>query len=73
MKLRSMPAWVVAFLCVLVASQSLATTVQSFPVAFLPSNGFNFDAVVEGTEVVHEFVIQNKGTAPLNISKVQTS
>ncbi|MFZ2631549.1 MAG: hypothetical protein WA081_15170 [Desulfosalsimonadaceae bacterium] len=42
------------------------------PRAFLPVTHFEFPPVFEGQEVRHEFVIQNKGTAPLNITDVQT-
>ena len=42
------------------------------PAAFLPSKNFKFEPVVEGTRVTHDFVIQNKGKAPLFIHKVKT-
>ena len=40
--------------------------------AFLPVTKWEFNPVVEGKEVVHDFVIQNKGDALLNVSKVKT-
>ena len=40
--------------------------------AFLPVTNWEFDPVVDGKAVTHDFVIQNKGNAPLNISKVKT-
>ena len=43
------------------------------PSAFLPITTFNFPEVVEGTQVVHDFIILNKGTGTLNIQKVETS
>ncbi len=33
---------------------------------------FQFKPVVDGEEVVHDFIIQNRGTAELQIEKVQT-
>jgi hypothetical protein len=42
------------------------------PQAFLPVTHFEFPPIFEGQEVRHEFVIQNKGTAPLDITDVQT-
>lgn len=42
------------------------------PKAVAPEPRFEFSIVVEGTEVTHDFVIENHGTAPLNIAKVQT-
>ena len=40
--------------------------------AFLPVTNWEFNPVVDGKAVTHDFVIQNKGNAPLNISKVKT-
>ena len=42
------------------------------PQAVLPVTHFEFPPVFEGQEVRHEFVIQNKGTAPLDITDVST-
>lgn len=33
---------------------------------------FQFKPVVDGEEVVHDFIIQNRGTAELEIQRVQT-
>ena len=40
--------------------------------AFLPVTNWEFNPVVDGKAVMHDFVIQNKGNAPLKISKVKT-
>ena len=45
---------------------------QPSPSAVLTSNSFEFDPVPEGSEVVHDFIITNRGTAPLNIHRVKT-
>ena len=42
------------------------------PLAYLPSASFEFEPVVEGKEVVHDFVIQNKGQALLQVRNVKT-
>lgn len=42
------------------------------PKAFLPVTRWEFEPVVDGQHVVHEFAIQNKGNAPLNIERVKT-
>ena len=42
------------------------------PLAFLPAGRYQFDTVVEGQEVAHDFMVQNKGSAPLEIQKVKT-
>ena len=46
--------------------------VNTYPSAYLPLDNYEFDTVVEGTEIDHQFIIQNKGTAPLNIENVKT-
>ena len=38
----------------------------------LPEAQFTFQPVVDGTEVIHDFVIQNKGTDVLSILNVKT-
>ena len=43
------------------------------PVAFLPSEAYNFDPVLEGEKVTHDFIIENKGSALLQIFSVKTS
>ncbi len=40
------------------------------PVAFLPESVHAFKTVVDGTEVLHDFVITNKGNALLKITRV---
>jgi hypothetical protein len=42
------------------------------PKAFLPVTKWEFEPVIDGQEVVHEFNIQNRGNAPLNVEKVKT-
>jgi len=58
----------------LAAADSPADTMPAtqLPAAFLPAAAYHFEEVVEGTEIVHDFIIFNKGTGPLNIRKVET-
>jgi hypothetical protein len=42
------------------------------PSAMVSEDRFEFKAVIDGLEVRHAFVIENRGTAPLNIEKVKT-
>jgi hypothetical protein len=42
------------------------------PVAFFPQTLYEFSPVLDGAKVVHEFVVQNKGSAPLKIERVKT-
>ena len=42
------------------------------PMAHVPALRYEFAPVMEGKEVMHDFVVQNKGSAPLEIQKVKT-
>lgn len=42
------------------------------PSAFVPEKRYKFPTVLDGTEVTHDFIIQNNGNAPLLIEKVKT-
>jgi len=54
-------------------SGSHADTVsEDVPIAVAPEATYQFEPVPEGTQVTHEFKIQNKGTAPLRIERVNT-
>jgi hypothetical protein len=45
---------------------------NSFAVAVLPVKNYKFEPVVDGVQVRYDFVVQNKGTALLHITKVRT-
>ena len=49
-----------------------ATHQAAPPNIMSPDPLFTFDAVVDGTEVVHDFRVYNRGTGELIIEKVQT-
>mgnify|MGYP006284944315 CR=1 FL=1 len=55
--------------CFLAAS---AIAEQTGPKAVAPTEGYDFGTVLEGNDVLHDFVIQNKGDAPLDIKDVRT-
>jgi hypothetical protein len=42
------------------------------PSAFIAKPIYEFEPVVDGTQVVHNYVIQNKGDEILEIQKVKT-
>lgn len=46
--------------------------IQESPSAFFPEDRYKFNAVIDGAEVIHDFIIQNKGNAPLIINDVKT-
>jgi len=39
---------------------------------FFPESQYEFSPVLDGTQVVHDFVIQNKGNATLTVDRVKT-
>jgi len=75
MRLKIVSMLVCACCVFLSASFCLGAENQSIeaPSAFLPEDKFESEAVLEGASITHEFVIQNKGTAPLKISRVKTT
>ncbi|MCP4691395.1 MAG: DUF1573 domain-containing protein [Desulfobacterales bacterium] len=42
------------------------------PAVYFPAKIFEFQPVLGGKEVVHDFVVRNKGDAELKIEKVKT-
>ena len=42
------------------------------PSVFFPESHYEFSPVLEDSTVVHDFVIQNKGNAMLNVARVKT-
>ena len=42
------------------------------PSVFFPETRYEFSPVLEDAKVVHDFVIQNKGNATLNVERVKT-
>ena len=66
-------AWAILLLLMFTVAASAEDASPQAPQAFLPQNIWEFDTVVEGSEVVHEFAIQNKGTGDLDIARVRTS
>ena len=65
--------WIMSFACLLLAP-GLALTSElpvKAPKVFLPETMFEFQPVLEGSEVVHEFVLKNQGEAPLNILQIK--
>jgi hypothetical protein len=59
------------FLCGTTGNAGQSTDTPE-PEAFLPQASYQFEPVAEGSRVVHEFILQNQGTAPLEIIKIST-
>ncbi|CAN2046287.1 exported hypothetical protein [Candidatus Magnetomoraceae bacterium gMMP-1] len=47
-------------------------TTPFVPCAFMADTEYKFDSIIEGTDVVHDFIIKNTGQAALHINKVRT-
>jgi hypothetical protein len=56
----------------LFATADISAQNETKPTAFFPETLHEFTPVLDGSKVVHEFVIQNKGLAPLTIERVKT-
>ena len=75
MKLKACLSTIVAVCVLFSAAVSIGDESkgeENQPVAFFQALKYEFSQVVEGTQVTHDFIIQNKGTAPLEIEKVKT-
>jgi hypothetical protein len=68
-------------LLIVIATCMLFSVVSSFgagqkdsksPTAYFPERHYTFKQVVDGTEIIHDFILQNKGDATLKINKVTT-
>jgi len=49
-----------------------AAPTDKSPSAFVPRANFQFENIADGKELVHDFAIQNRGDAPLEVTRVQT-
>ncbi len=47
------------------------TSMNSTPQAVFSQTKFEFDPVFEGAEITHDFVVENRGQAPLVINKIR--
>ena len=56
-------------LCLLPA---IAMANEPAPKAVVEIDSYDFGTVLEGNNVMHEFVIKNEGDAPLDITNVRT-
>ena len=47
-------------------------TEDGFPKLSVPERNYQFESVPAGQTVSHDFIVYNKGTAPLHITRVKT-
>lgn len=55
-----------------VSAQPTEKVDDTAPQAFVPQKHFTFPSTMDGSRVLHDFIVQNKGDAPLKITKVRT-
>jgi hypothetical protein len=72
MKFKTFAVLYVTLFLTLFVAVCLGSQEESKPSAFFPETSYKFSPVLDGAQVVHEFVIQNKGTATLKVDKVKT-
>ena len=72
MKFKILAVLSVAISLTLFAAVGFGVQDPSSPSAVFPETSYEFSGVLDGAKVVHEFVIQNKGTATLKVERVKT-
>lgn len=70
----TIPAVLTVFLVLFISTTvfSAGNATEQQPIAFFPEKSFVFDEVLDGVEVTHEYIVQNKGTGVLKIERVRT-
>lgn len=63
--------WTLGIICCVLFCTSLLHAKDEVPMAKALAPQFEFTPVVEGKEVVHDFIIKNTGTALLEITNVK--
>ncbi len=61
-----------ALLIAFSSAVSFGAEKDAAPSVFFPESQYEFSPVLDGAEVVHDFVIQNKGDATLTVDRVKT-
>lgn len=65
--------FIAALACLIaVAAGASNTAPENGPKAEAAQSTFQFDPILEGEEVVHDFILRNTGTAELVIENVKT-
>ena len=62
--------WAAILMCSVSITLGAQEESNGAPSIFVPQPTHTFDPVFEGNPVSQDFVIQNKGTGPLNVKKV---
>ena len=72
MKCKGLSVLAVMVGLILFTSVGFGAQDDSEPSVFFPQTRYEFSPVLDGTKIVHEFIVQNKGTATLKIERVKT-
>ena len=72
MKFKTCLVAIVALLILFSSAVCFGAENDAAPSVFFPETQYEFSPVLEGSTVVHDFVIQNKGNATLNVDRVKT-
>ncbi len=72
MKSKALRGSIVAFSMTLFVAVCWSSQETSGPSAYFPETSYEFAPVLDGTRIVYDFVIQNKGVEPLTVDRVKT-
>ncbi len=62
---------ILSLVCIQILFSTTAFS-KNFPSALISEKTHRFEAIVEGDQVTHNFIIKNIGTAPLKIVKIES-
>lgn len=72
MNYKSLSA-MLSLICLLAVMVSPALAAESNrPMAHISAPDYEFEEILDGSKVLHDFIIQNRGRAELEITKVRT-
>jgi hypothetical protein len=72
MKYKPVLVAIAALLMVFSSAVCFGAEKEAAASVFFPESQYEFSPVLDGTKVVHDFVIQNKGSATLTVERVKT-
>ncbi len=72
MKVKTLTLSILILISTTFAATSFGVQDDSQPSAYFPETAYEFTPVLDGDRVVHDFVIQNKGSATLKVDRVKT-
>jgi hypothetical protein len=71
--MRYLYVWTILLVLIPFATFAQDADNPGTPKIHVPEPAFQFDSVVSGQDVNHDYLLQNRGTAPLKISRVKTA